>query len=259
MLTGPSPPLLAFGLYFSALSDADALALLIEGLVRQGARFTGQILAFHEVGARDMPFASPTDLLSNQSKVEQTTLDYPALKRYLTDRNVRVLQVGLVDAIGLTRQETAGFTFISPEAVGVDMHPLAIRTAGGFFSAPGKRSATAARKYGARVYARFLALVQSLDPAYAAITIEYSLECPTDLRHDPRSYAFRDCFINEQYVGIAILRRAKNLFADAYVEILSKGLYVSCSSPFNPMNMEVDSESAISKSVAVAKLIASIN
>lgn len=260
MLSGPDPPLLGCSFYFPGISDADALALLVEGLVRSGARFRGEVLALRAQGARSQLFASPTDLLSADNGVGRIALDLPGLRHYLTDPNVLLLRIGVAGAIGLAQHEVATYSFILPESVGVDTHPLVLWSEGGVFSGPDRRVTKAARKAGRKVYDRFLSLVKILSPAYAAITVEYSLECPMDLRLDSRSYAFRDFFIDGAYIGKSKLGLVRAMFedVDAYVEVVGDGLYVSCFGAFNPANKDVTGSIAIAKSITVAKLIASV-
>jgi len=258
MIRGPDPPLLGCSFYFPDISDADALALLIEGLVRLEARFTGEALALRAQGARSKLFASPTDLLSDDNGVGRITLDLPRLRHYLTDPDVLLLRIGVTGAIGLAPHEVATYSFILPESVGVDTHPLVIWSEGEAFSGPDRRVTKATRRAGRKVYDRFLALVKILSPAYAAITVEYSLECPTDLRYDSRSYAFRDFFVSGEFIGQSNLRQIREMFEDAYVEVVNSGLYISSFSAFNPLNEDLNSQLATSKSVIVAKVIASI-
>ena len=170
---------------------------------------------------------------------------------------MRLLEVGLANAIGLAPNEIVTYSFIRPESVGLDMHPLTILTEGSAFSYPGPyRGVTAkSRRLGKKIYERFIALVTALQPAYAAITVEYSLECPTDLRYDPRSAAFRDFFVSMAYVGESDLRQIKKISKDAYMEAVGDGLYVSCFAPFNPLSKELRNEIADANSGDIAKVI----
>ncbi len=223
-----------------------------------GATFTGEALALSAPGARSKPFASPTDLLADTNKVERIALDLPHLRYYLTDPNVLLLRIGMTDALGIAPYEVATYSFILPQSVGVDTHPLVIWSTGEALSGPDMGVTKASRRVGEKVYDRFLAFVKRLSPAYAAITVEYSLECPTDLRYDSRSYAFRDFFVSEEYAGRSNLRQIQEVFEDAYVEAVGKGIYLSSVSAFNPLNKGMNSQLAVSKSAIVAKIIASI-
>jgi hypothetical protein len=99
-------------------------------------------------------------------------------------------------------------------------------------------------------------LVESLRPTYAAITIEWPLECPEDLQRDARSLAFRNFFVSRGYLGESKLARVRDIFADAYVEPVGDGVYISCMEEFNPEGRHLESDDAAQRSVEVAKLLA---
>jgi hypothetical protein len=104
--------------------------------------------------------------------------------------------------------------------------------------------------------ARFLKLVRTVGPSYGAIGVEMALECPTDLRLDPRTYAFQDFFVSERFVGQPALARIASWAAATYVEPVEDGLYVSCTPEFNPLGKSTDGEQAASLSARVGALIA---
>jgi hypothetical protein len=251
----PQGPFLEISFYFAELSEADALTRLVASLIERGASFTGEGYAHLGPGLRDEPFESPTDLIQESVTIK----DMAALERHLADPDVRVVEVLLENATGTAPgvAEIVTLLRISPEAAIVDKHPLVIWTDGDVFShllSPQERAQ--AQAVGEQVYRLFRALVERLEPSYAAITSEIPLECPTDLRSDPRSGAFREFFVKRVFLGARNTDRLRELFADAYIEEIAGGLYVSCYEFSNPEGNSLDSEAALFKSYEVAKLIA---
>jgi hypothetical protein len=254
----PNPPFLELGFYFANIPEADAFARLITTLLSLGATFTGEASMHRGIGIREKPFASITDA----PLPELVTLDAATLMRSLVDPDIRLIEVYLDGAIGVARNaaEIVSYVSVSPEAAHADRHPLAILTEAEIFSGSlRQRFARRARRAGRQVYQRLRALVEATRPAYAAITVEFPLQCPTDLRRDPRSLAFRDFFVSGTYIGAPNLAVAKNLFAGAFVEPLTDGLYISCTKDFNPDGRNLPVEDAQRRSVEQAKLIASLH
>lgn len=249
------PPLLGLSFYFANVSEADAFSLLVMALLHLGAKFTGQASVHRGAGVRNRPFASITD----EPIPEQVTLDASAMAKVLTDPDIRVIEVYMDGAIGIARDaaEIVTYVSISPEATRTDRHPLAILTEGWLFEGTfPKKYPKQARKAGRQAYKRFCSLIDSENPAYAAITREISLECPTDLRRDPRSYAFLDFFVSRKFLGASNLTKVKNIFQGAYIEEVGDGLYISCTKEFNPEGISLDPEDAAWHSLQVAKLVA---
>lgn len=251
----PDPPYLGLNFYFARADEADAFSSLFKTLLRLGAQFCGEATLRRGDGIRGEPFAAITD-----SPLPQTvTLDNATLLQLLADPDVRVIQVLMEGAIGTPPDATEilSYTSISPQASNTDQHPLAIWSEGELFSGPFKHTRRTQLE-GRRVYERFRDLVAASRPDYAAITNEMGLECPTDLRRDPRSYAFKDFYVSEDFLGRAKLVKLHEWFQDAYREELADGVYISCNRAFNPNEMELESEEAQWRSLRVAKLISSV-
>jgi hypothetical protein len=251
----PNPPFLEFGFYFGVTPERDALTQLVKVLLQGGAKFGGTASVHRGKGVRDELFASIHDL-----ELETVSVSNSAdMGLLLADPNIRLIQVDMEGASGMTREliEPVGYQSISSTAAHIDRHPLAVRTEAAPFSGPPSQPAgSGAKEAGKQAYLRFRFLVAELRPAYSAITIEYALECPADLRSDPRSLAFRDFYVSEQFIGADKLRVVENLFEGAFQERIGDGLYVSSSDVFNPMGVGKDAEESAWQSVEVAKLIA---
>jgi hypothetical protein len=252
-----APPFLELGFYFANIPESDAFTQLVTALIGNGAKLTGEASARRGAGFKDMAFAS----ISDSPLPEPLTTDVSTIMRSLTDPDVRIIEVYMHGATGLTLNtaEIVTYLSISREAVRTDKHPMAILTEGELFSGTLRHDfPQRARKAGMQVYHRFFALIEALQPAYAAITVENPLECPTDLRRDPRSLAFCDFFLSRAYIGASKLRTIQTLFTGAFIEPMGDGLYISCTEEFNPEGRSLDAEYAQRRSVDVAKLIASV-
>jgi len=250
----PQGELLKVSFYWPARTEAEALRELVAALVSQGARFTGEAYVHRGAGIRDEPFASPTDELSHQVYIS----DLRSLARQMRDANTRVVSVEMSGATGANRGivEIVTYVRISESSVGRDRHPLTIRTEGWMFCGTFRQShARRAKRVGRAVYGRLRLLVERLEPAYAAITIEEFMECPTDLSRGPSSISFTDFYVSAGFLGEPDLSRVRNLFPTAYAEPIADGVYISCTSEFNPAGASVDPLEASFLSVEAGKII----
>jgi hypothetical protein len=254
----PCAPFLGLNFYFADNEETDAVLRLVAALVGLGASFTGEGYAHLGSGIQDTPFADITDPLLE--RVAVTGL--PDVKRHIVDRDTRLVQVRMVHATGIAEKdvsEIVTYLSIPSKVVYIDQHPVSIWTDGDAFSGPrtfSREQASLARKIGRQAYRRFLALVERLQPAYGAITVEWELECPSALRQDSRSYAFSDFYVSQRFVGMAGIDRLKTLFANAYVEPVGDGVYISSYQYFNPDGMQLDNRLAYAKSAGVVEMIA---
>jgi hypothetical protein len=230
---------LELNFYFANLPEVEAFTRLVTTLLALGAKFTGTGYAHRGEGLRDKPFASTHDSVLEPVPIRDVT----DLTRSLADPDIRLVQVYMEGATSTMSNvaEIVTYLSISPEAAHTDRHPLAIWTDGEVFSGPLREKYTQrARKVGRRTYERFRALIEALRPAYAAITSEWSLECPADLRRDPRSLAFRNFFVSRAHLEEANLAYIQRLYSRAYIEPMGDGLYISCSKEFNPLGRGLD-------------------
>jgi hypothetical protein len=254
----PDPPFLELGFYFGDQPEADSFACLVTKLMELGASLTGAGSAHRGPDIRTKSFASMTD----QPLPKPVTVSADSLTSIFKDPAIRIVELAMKDPIGIAQNAPGlvSYVSISPQAALIDRHPLAVITEGEVFCGALRDDFKESRhKAGIKVYNRFRELVQKLEPAYAAVTIEYPLQCPADLRRDPRSLAFRDFFVSERYLGSRGLARVKEIFNGAFIEPITNGLYVSCNEDFNPEGRNLNNESAQWLSVDAAKLIAFAN
>ena len=251
-------PFLEIGFYFGKSSETDAFTRLVKALTDLGAWFTDDGYAHLGLGVRDASFSSITERAPRPVAVKSLG----DIERYFADPDTRLIQVYMSGVTGTVHHvaEIVTYLSVSPEAAQMDRHPLAIWTEGWMFSGPPhflRRHAKQAKKVGGQIYQRFKTLVETLQPSYGAITIEEALECPADLRHDPRSYAFQDFFVKRTFLGAPNCEHLRDLFADAYIEPVDDGLYISSHGDFNPKDKSLDTNRALEQSVEVAKMIGS--
>jgi hypothetical protein len=253
----PKPPFLELSFYFAQSVDSESFTRLVETLIRLGAKFSGYGTVHQGKEFRDHPFASITDFV-----LESVTIcNRSDLTLLSDDPDRRLMQIFMEGASGIKHDvsEIIGYESISQEASDQDHHPLAIWTEGIVFSGiADQKSVAHAQKTGGQVYKQLCLLVEALKPSYAAITVEYNLECPADLRRDVRSLAFRDFFVSGAYLGVNNLKTISDLFQGAYIETVADGLYISCTPEFNPQGNRLDNEYAQWKSMEVAKLITTV-
>jgi hypothetical protein len=251
------PPYLELSFYFAERDEAKSFYGLVEMLVGLGATFAGSGIIHRGQSIRNQPFSSIHDLPQEPVAVHSLA----DVAQCLRQPDIRLVQVLMEGASGVAPNlsEIVGYESISEEAARQDHHPVAIWTEGTLFSGPaGEPFGATTKETGLRLSERFRRLVERLRPSYAAITLEYDLECPADLKRDPRSLAFRDFYISGEYIGADTLKTIAMLFRAAYIETLAEGLYVSCTAEFNPERRGLDNEYAQWQSVEVASLIASI-
>lgn len=243
----PVAPFLETNFYFADIPDEIAFMHVLRALASVGARFTGHGTVRCGVG---------TDHVREEFATINSLQDADAC---VAAGNRHLVQVSMADASAAQRGggEIVAFQSISEEAAVTDHHPIAIWSSGPLFSGPlDKRERRERRQLGAKMYRRFLDLIRKLEPSYAAFTVESPLECPTDLRRDPRSYAFNDFYVDANFLGASRTERVLALFPDAYREPVAKGWYISCWGDFNPKHIQVDRTANGSASSAVAAIIA---
>jgi len=248
----PEAPFLELNFYYANKSEQEAFAQLSYALNNLGSKLDGEGYAHKGVNIKGQAFASITDDL-----MEAVTFDPNRFEETLADQAMRLMQVHIHDA--LDRQDNdvidiLTYVSISKEASLIDKHPIAIWTDGTAFDPiPGQE--IHARRLGRLAYQRFLALIRQTEPSYAAITVEYALECPTDLRARPESLAFEDFFISNKYLSDKHLNTISELYTDAYVEMIDVGIYVSCYGYFNPRGISLHRDIIEERAVKVSRMI----
>ena len=253
----PDAPFLELSFYFADKPETVALADFLHVTTRLGGQFTGEIAVHLGGELRDQPFAAITDQLLEARAIH----DLKEVVQQLAAPQQRVVQVSMTDVVGVFADapEIVTYITISPTAMNVDHHPIAIWTEGWLFSGPLDFVAehrAEAKQAGHRVYQRFRQLVEILSPTYATIGVEQSLPCLTDLRMKPTAYVFTDFFVNANFLGASALAQIHEWYLDAYTEQFANGLYVSSTGYFNPVHKNVEGAAIFEVSQKVGTLIA---
>lgn len=251
----PDPPFLELSFYFDAIADPDAISTIAQASINLGAKFLGHVTAIKGPAIRSEPFAG----ISDDPFPKEYLIDPSEISNLLEDPNVRVMQLSVVGAAGIdsVSPEIITYLSVSPKAAQSDHHPVSIWTGGEFFSGGlAKERQDQLLAMGMQVYDRFRSIVRLVLPSFASITGSIPLQCPSDLRTDPKTDAFRDFYIGEQYLGISKMLKVREIFHDAYIEDMQHGIYVSSSREFNPTNISMSYDEAFHRSIQVAKLIA---
>lgn len=137
-----------------------------------------------------------------------------------------------------------------------EMTHILLRTEAGSLSMP-KAKRASSEAAGLKVYQSFKRMADSIDAAYGAICIEYSLETPAELRKDSRSLAFRNFWLSRRRIAEGPLHRATQRMSGAFIEEWAGGIYFSTDAMYNPARMGLDPEDSEERSVAIAQILAS--
>jgi hypothetical protein len=116
---------------------------------------------------------------------------------------------------------------ISEEAARQTGPPVAIAMPGGPFGGPAEMHGEGVRQAaGTRVYEQFRRLVEQIEPAYAAITVELEMSAPHDLRAVSDLMQFQDFYVGEEFIGAeAVERLADEADPGVYTEEIGTGRY----------------------------------
>lgn len=240
----PSGEILQLSFYLPNQTSEVALRTLIEALLQSGAKFSGIARGCRVDTKEGKPFV-PLARIYRNIEVEIRTLQ--ELQFWLMSDNFYLLEVLMTNFNDLEKDECVVVTYegISEQAAQYDTPAVTILSTGNIFSlarnslSDSKKYNEKARKAGKKTYEQFKDIIEVLKPAYGSIAIEWSLESPADLRLDPRSLAFRNFYVSYS-VGIDLINQLRQLFDAAYIEDLSSGIYISCTSEFNPKRLQIN-------------------
>lgn len=220
-------PFLEMHFYFADSSDQESLRRVLVALEDGGAHYTGSALAHKG----QQPFSSVSD--HKRVAVPLTSLkDYDS---YCYQQEFQIVQVGMLNASTLYNdfEEIITYSPISAAASLSDHHPVSIWTDGADFH-DSQLGPIHHQRLGQRYYQRFRWLCCSLQPAYAAITFNGSLACPSDLQQSPNQWLFQDFFVNDSYLGIDSYMLFQAISPALYIEKIDDSSYISTSRFFNP-------------------------
>lgn len=246
MMSQPAAPFLELALYVDRRPEAANLRCLVDARIETGASIGSSALTFaHPSGERPY-FAIAADL---EPTSIAPTEDMAAFRRLADRTDLAVLRVELRGGADAGRApEIATFGLHFAPGVHRDLRPVVLWQEGRAFT--GLSTHHAERRRGLQAYELFRRLVVRVRPAYAAITVEIGMECPTDLRADPRTRSFGDCFLSGAAIGDTALTRVRALASElgGYAEPVADGYYFSTHSPFNPPPASASSRRAARRS-----------
>ncbi|MEO7720134.1 MAG: hypothetical protein ABIY70_28425 [Capsulimonas sp.] len=231
-------------------NEHDFLIDLIEVLIKNGAVLSGKALVHRGPNIRQKPFSFASD--EDREEIEIASVD--DLRAINAAQDLRLVQIPITNASGISRNspELAGIVGISDIAAAKGAHhPVAIWASGDQISLPTPQS----RALSTSAYQRFIRIVEKLAPDYAAITLEWSLECPMDLQNDPNTPAFMDFYLSSCFFDASLITEVMNLCSHGFIKPLSTGVYISNSGFFSPNPLEKSKEQ-IELSTKIGKLIA---
>jgi len=247
----PKAPYIELGFYYGGLSDNQAMALFISQCLTLGARLHGKAYIHRGPNIANSPFIGPSNIAMKAIRIANIE-DVLLVLADADSRLVRVEVVGLVGVAHEVEIVTYGPTLVSAKA---HRHPIVLCISGDWACPVGKAMplSTKAQKLGRLVCDRFLSLVEITKPDYGCITIEYSMESPSDLAADARSLAFQNCYVSDKVLGSS--SGIKAVCRGAFVQEVAGGVYLSTDPIFNLRGVEISTEDALKISSHVAQII----
>lgn len=246
---------LDFGFYFPNRAGNMAMLDVYEYMILRGGKASDVARAHLGRDLSEKRYAS----ISDYEISEVVVADHADMLLLLNNRNVRVVQIDLehgTDIIPAAR-ETITQISISPGSATHDYHPIAILVDGAALKKSEAGSNGRAGLLGRKVLEFFRDAVMTLKPGYAAISIESSLECPSDLAVNGKSTALRDCFISNDFCGRECRELVARMAPDAYIEGLPSGVIALCSGLCRPDVAAEKGSISDDVSNAIAELVAS--
>jgi hypothetical protein len=255
----PSGPFAELGFYARVDRPSESLlTALVRAASAIGFELDGPVLVHRGDSVRDRPFAAITDYETGDAIV-RTPQDLDSLD---ADPNVRILHVQL-SRRRLPRRElaVAAVQSISAQAVAThEAHPVALwldatrsgLAATGFELGLPKRAAR-------RLIGEFDELIERVPFDYAAVTVEGTLPCPTDLALDP---SLGSGIFEHFWLRTGLLREQQGelirLYAAAGASAVStdKGVRISCYNPAEPFVPIVPARVRLQLNAAAARAIA---
>lgn len=226
-------PFLEMHFYFADSSDHESLRRVLLALEEGGARYTGSALAH-----KGQPVFGA---VNEHPRIPVSLSSLKEFDRYSYQNQFQIVQIGMHNASTLDSQseEIISYAPISIEAAQNDQHPISIWADGSDFQNQAL-GAVYHQRLGHRFYSRFRWLCCALQPAYASISFNGSLPCPSDLQRSPNSWLFHDFFVNDSYLGIDSYSLFQEISPALYTEKIEYSSYISTSRFFNPFASCVD-------------------
>jgi len=250
----PDSPYLELGFYFESLAQREVLLRVIDTLTLWGG-----VSCHSATSSIPGPKENETDAKEQRQckEREYAISDLNEVRALMTndDQVLRKLTIsGLMNII----PDTYEFV-VSGDRVGrPSQHGTVIGIWGdGSWLSTGSTEVDAfQKKCGPRVLEVFRTLIGEMSPTYAAITVDYGLETPDELRRDPRSYAFRNFYLSARLLSQSVIRRFGNEYQKFHQETCGEGRLFLSAGFLLPDDPPVPSAVAYEASGFIANTIA---
>lgn len=262
----PDPPLIEFCFYFSDRHEAEAFAAVVETVLEQQRIMSVAACIVRTPHARNLQFEAPAsvDVSLLTSGPVEVQFDRQELQKELRSDDARVLSISYLTESNtdLITPEVITYCRIAEHAVGVDSHPIAIQTSGlemDLLQNSVRRNSIQIKEISQKIFERFQWLTNALNPSYASITMEYSLECPTELLGESRSFAFKDFYVSRAFVNRKAMNSLRDLFSDAYQQTTASGVFLSTHLKLIGTKAQMDPDVRERLSIAAGRIIGEEN
>lgn len=254
-MTYLNPPYIELGLYYSHEHNTESFKRLFKALIELGATYTGIVQAHKGKDIERKKFGSITDYVLFPVNINENDIINNSIPN-----GIRIIQANFNTYLqnGRNEKEILTFLSISERSVLIDHHPLSIWAEGDCFSKPTGIGNKEKDSKGLYFYEKLKNIVGSTNPSYASLTVEYGLECPSDLDKHSKSYAFRDFYICSEFAGSSLTSKLKYLLSGAYQEPMSNGIYISTNRFFNPDRVQLGPDISAVLSCRIGRMIGSI-
>jgi hypothetical protein len=207
----PDPPYLELGFYFRQKSGREAIRCLATALTTHFDAVPTNAYAA-DLAARSLYRAD--EVVDHQVK----TPSHDDLNRLLNDSSRFVRRISLDKGTRIVRDSQEFLVVLPierPECKN-EGNAVAIWVEGALFSRASNTEVSKKEKQVAiNALTAFKKLVTLVQPTYAAITVDYGLENPCDLRRDSHSLAFRDFYLSRSDFGEDFLRTLRTKFPNS--------------------------------------------
>ncbi|MCI0640756.1 MAG: hypothetical protein L0Y70_16915 [Gemmataceae bacterium] len=239
MLDMPNGPHLEFGFYHPARNDQTFFAAVVQSILAGNSQYVGYITLAKNA-------ARPFESIYSLEELRDIPVPPNELNDFLANEQSLVCRVFFRDALGVHSESLTYLRYesVSDVASRKDNHPLLI---------VGEDCETPTAELS--LYDKFIYYVSSLEVAYANISSEIGLECPTDLEQDSRSYAFQDFFLSKQFFEQKTIGHVILALDGYFIQELLTGFYFSSSADLNPDHVNIPRQKRPDYSVEVAKAV----
>lgn len=228
-MRNPDPPFLELGFHFDRVSGRDAFQKLSITVI-EGLGAIPKEVTFRNCDKRVL-------LRANEATCStQRVSSLEDVRRLFEDEKRLAVKLAVEKGTRIVPDAREFFTIlpVNSSDPGDCGNSVAIWIEGANFSVPSVQDGipSKTRSVGLKTRSVFVDLVRRLNPTYAAITFDYGLESPCDLRDDPRTYAFRDFYLQSEQFGVKAFQEMKSRFPNADYEDLGCGVIVTTTKPF---------------------------